>query len=150
MQAHKKDNRQHGLHAMDKKSEQSKRHDKNLKNLYRYEDGALAVNVGKIARIAGKNQKREDKQPADERNVLFRASSGYIESNQDDDHLIEVVVEGAEKLRAKETKKPAILEQVGVCTGSHRRLWLLSPRHFLLKRARNARACAGELTRAVS
>jgi len=49
-----------------------------------------------VARIAGKEEEREDEQAANQRNVLIATTGGgrYIQRNQCDDNFIEVVVEG--------------------------------------------------------
>ncbi len=87
VQAHQKNRRQHHLNISRNKSAASENHDGDFKDFYRDEKGALAINIGEMAGVAGKQRGGQDEKKGDQLDVAVGIFRRQIDRHEGDDHF---------------------------------------------------------------
>ena len=98
-----------------RKSQRRDRHDDDLRALDRLQNAGLVVPVGQLTGNAREQHVGQDEQPGgdvgQQLGVEFRVARGVVRCDDDQHVLINVVVEGAERLRAEEWQEASLLQQ---------------------------------------
>jgi hypothetical protein len=84
------------------------------------EDRPLAVDVGELSRVPGKEQEGQNEDGADDRQLAAGpVGRGRVDGHHRDDHLEQVVVEGPEELRPQKRLQARAAKRVAVAVRGH-------------------------------
>src|SRR4029079_14771532 len=108
--------------------------DDDLRRLHDLEHERLVETVGELAGNSREQHVRQDEEPAShvrqQLGIELRVARGVIGRNDDENVLVDVIVEGAERLRAEKRQKASLPEQPELRPLTHP--WDTPARYFVL------------------